>query len=155
MAWLPSSGPEKLLAMWTKSDMKYWRRSKRATIWGYFMGKEWHEIQSRNLCNVNVRLLIFILLYDGLDEQIHKIPPLYQSMVHQIQWIARVQILYLRPTTYLGCDLTMLRIQTKASSWLLGSSMDKKISSDFFIKIPKYLYSRKRVEAWIRLFGKA
>ena len=79
MAWLPSSGPEKLLAMWTKSDMKYWRRSKRATIWGYFMGKEWHEIQSRNLCNVNVRLLIFILLYDGLDEQIHKIPPLYQS----------------------------------------------------------------------------
>ena len=95
MAWLPSSGPEKLLAMWTKSDMKYWRRSKRATIWGYFMGKEWHEIQSRNLCNVNVRLLIFILLYDGLDEQIHKIPPLYQSMVHQIQWIARVQILYL------------------------------------------------------------
>ena len=66
MAWLPSSGPEKLLAMWTKSDMKYWRRSKRATIWGYFMGKEWHEIQSRNLCNVNVRLLIFILLYDGL-----------------------------------------------------------------------------------------
>ena len=43
MAWLPSSGPEKLLAMWTKSDMKYWRRSKRATIWGYFMGIVWPE----------------------------------------------------------------------------------------------------------------
>ena len=140
MAWLPSSGPEKLLAMWTKSDMKYWRRSKRATIWGYFMGKEWHEIQSRNLCNVNVRLLIFILLYDGLDEQIHKIPPLYQSMVHQIQWVARVQILYLyMPTTYLCCGLAMLCIQTTArldywdpNYWLIlhNTSMDKKISKN-------------------------
>ena len=26
--------------------------------------------------------------------------------------------------------------------------MDKKISSDFFFKIPKYLDSRERVEAW-------
>lgn len=153
MAWLPSSGPEKLLAMWTKSDMKYWRRSKRATIWGYFMGKEWHEIQSRNLCNVNVRLLIFILLWwiRWANSQDSTTIPINGSSN-----TVNCKSSNIVPTTYLGCGHAMLRIQTTTSSWLLGSSMDKKISSDFFFKIPKYyLYSRKRVEAWIRLFGKA